>query len=91
MRVTMAPVDRIQVARVPRRVGAGHGPVESQPAASAPPGVGVDEHAGVDLSRTRKWPGMPTPGSGTPMRRPTSIPSTASVIGMPGDQDLVEQ
>ncbi len=37
---------------------------------------------GSTLSRTRKWPGMPTPQTGTPMRRPTSIPSDGE-----GDRD----
>ena len=32
---------------------------------------------------TRKWPGIPTPCSGSPQRRPTSIITTLSVIGMP--------
>ena len=33
--------------------------------------------------RTRKCPGMPTPSKRTPTRRPTSMVSTASEMGMP--------
>ena len=34
-------------------------------------------------SRTRKWPGIPMPTIGTPMRRPVSMATIPSVIGMP--------
>ena len=58
-----------------RSSNAGPGPVQrreqlAQPARSSGASVeGVDEAVGVAQSRERKWPGMPTPASGTPTRR----------------------
>ena len=42
----------------------------------------VEERFGA-VGRTRKCPGIPTPSSSIPARRPTSLLSTASVIGIP--------
>ena len=35
------------------------------------------------VTLTMKWPGRPTPATSRPTRRPTSIVTTESVIGMP--------
>ncbi len=44
----------------------------------------VDERPGRStLSRSRKWPGMPTPASGTPSAGRPRWPAPTSVIGMP--------
>ena len=49
-------------------------PPENGSSTSVPPRIG---------SRTRKCPGNDTPSSGSPMRRPISMYSTDSVMGIP--------
>ena len=49
----------------------------------APRRRGTGRRTSAVGSPTRKWPGIPTPCSASPLRRPTSIISTLSVIGMP--------